>query len=142
MDSDGKEPPVDIIITEVFELLIKNGTLQYVEKEISPGDNTLLIIKHRPLDEVCNVNEDSYINEQYDTLDLKYQMSSTYDSVLFLIIFCSVKEFRRINKILSLEARQSGAYKFLWTSSRLDKEFMESLKEFIFPAPKPAKKSR
>jgi hypothetical protein len=133
----------DDLVEECFALLLKEGSLQYIQKELIGGetDNNLLIIKNCPLPVLSIKNKDSYINEQYENFYQQFNVSS-FNYVLFVIVFCSEKTFREISNKLSLESIYTASNTFLWYSSIDDKEFIESLKTFLYPVSiKPAKRS-
>jgi hypothetical protein len=135
----------DDLIEECLGLLLKEGSLQYIEKELIGGetDNNLLIIKNCPLSDHSIKNEDYYINKQYENFYQQFNISLFhYSYVLFVIVFCSDQTFREISNKLSLENIYTANNTFLWYSSVNNKEFIESFKEFLYPVSiKPAKRS-
>jgi hypothetical protein len=137
---------VDAIIEKCFGPLLKEGSLQYIEKELIGGENDmcLLIVINSPLDERPNENEESYINEQYKNFNNKLNVSSSnYNNILFVIAFCSEQLFNEIVKKTGLEySLMIKKTVFSWGRTRREKEFIKSLKEFLYPISiKPAKRS-
>jgi hypothetical protein len=133
----------DDLIEKCFGLLLKDGSLQYIEKELIGGetDNNLLIIKNYPLPILSIKNEDSYINKQYENFYRQFNVSS-FNYVLFVIAFCSDQTFREISNKLYLENIYTTSNTFLLYSSIGNREFIESLKTFLYPVSiKPAKRS-
>jgi hypothetical protein len=144
MDSEPNE--FDGIVEECFGPLLKEGTLQYIQKELIGGEinKCLLIIKNCPLDNLSNENEESYINDEYKKVEKIFSISSSnYKDILFVIAFCSEQSFNQITKKTGLEYNLANRKTiFSWGCTRREKEFTQSLKEFLYPISiKPAKRT-
>jgi hypothetical protein len=140
MDSSSNNDFVE----KCFGPLLKNESLQYIQKELGCNEDNigLLIIKHSSLSELYSKNECFRIDEQCKMLDKMFNLNLTYNSVLFVIVFCPVKEFNKIFSKFPLKAHPLDYGKFLWGCTKNDNEFIESLKTFLYPVSiKPAKRS-
>jgi hypothetical protein len=141
MDSVNK---TNVLVKTYFDPLLKEGILQYFEKELNniEYDNTLLVFKSCPLEDLDVQNNEEYINEKYNKFIKICNIDENYSHVLFVIVFCSIEKFDSIGKMLPLKNIFFKGDVFAWSSSNLNKEFIESLKEFLFPISiKPAKKN-
>jgi hypothetical protein len=134
----------DDLVEECFGPLLKEGTLQYIQKELIGNEDNigLLIIKNSPLEDLSNENEKSYINEQYKILDKMFTLNLTYSYILLVIVFCRNGEFKKIFSEFPLKIHPLYYGDFLWGTIETDTKIMESLKTFLYPISiKPAKRS-
>jgi hypothetical protein len=133
----------DDLVEECFGPLLKEGTLQYIQKELIGNEDNigLVIIKRCCLEDLSNENEDCYINEQYKILDKIFKLNLTYSYVLLVIVFSSIEEFNKIFSEFPLKFVFSGYGDFLYTSTQKGTKNIESLKTFLYPVSiKPAKR--
>jgi hypothetical protein len=144
MDSSTYSNEFDDLVEECFGPLLKEGTLQYIEKElIGREDNIgLVVIRRSSLTELYSKKEYFRIGEQYNRFDKLFDLNLTYSYVLFVIVFCPVEEFNKIFSEVPLKSQPLDYGRFLWGTTETDTKIVESLKTFLYPISiKPAKRN-